>query len=473
MTLPPPFVAALRDALPDASLTADAERIAPHLIEWRGRYRGEADWLALPGSTEEVARIVRLASAHGVALVARGGGTGLVGAGVPRAGELPVSFARLRRLRALDPTDGSLIGEAGLPLAEAQAAAKEAGLLLPLTIASEGSATLGGIAATNAGGVHVLRYGMARDLVLGLEAVLADGRVWHGLSRLRKDNTGYDLKHLLVGSEGTLGLITAVAVKLVPATPHRSVALVGLDSPEAALALLTRARGALGDTLNAAELMPRFGIELAIRHLGADDPLGPSHPWFVLLETASGSAPARLTAAMEDLLAAEMEAGRIGAALIAQSEAQAEALWALRHGLSEAQKHEGGSIKHDIAVPVGAVPGFLAEALAAVTAQVPGCRPCPFGHLGDGNLHFNISEPEGGNRDAFLAQWEAVNCTVHDIVARWGGSISAEHGIGRMKVAEHARLADPAKLAAQRAVKRALDPHNILNPGRILAADGG
>ncbi len=450
-------------------LTAEADK-APHLREWRDLFRGEARAVVKPGSTAELAACVRFCVAHRVPMVPQGGNTGLVGGQIPMAGTgaVIISTTRLAAIREVDPVSDTMTVEAGVTLAAAQAAAEARGRLFPLSLASEGSCTIGGNIATNAGGTAVLAYGNTRDLVLGVEAVLPDGEVWNGLSRLRKDNTGFDLRGLLVGSEGTLGIVTAAVLKLFPLPAARATAFCGVPSPEAALALLARFRAGSGGTLTTFELMPRFGIDVVLRHApGTRDPLGEPHPWYILAEV-SGSDDAALEAAVSALLEAALEAGECEDAAIAGSLEQRSDFWRLREAMSEVQRLEGGSIKHDVSVPVASVPRFIAAASAAVTEQVPGCRPLPFGHLGDGNIHFNVSQPVGMDKDAFLALWDEMNAVVHGIVASMDGSISAEHGIGRLKRHLMHEVKDPAALGAMRAIKAALDPHGLMNPGAVL-----
>jgi len=442
----------------------------PFLKEWRERYLGDTPLVLLPGSTQEVSAILALADETGTPIVPQGGNTGLVGGQIPNPGgrEILVSLKRLNRIRALDPAGNTLDVEAGVTLKAAQEAAEAAGRLFPLSLASEGSCTIGGNISSNAGGTAVIAYGNMRDLVLGLEVVLADGRIWRGLRHLRKDNTGYDLKNLFIGAEGTLGIVTAAVLKLFPRPRAVATAFVGVPSPAAALDLLQLAREEGGGSVTSFELMPRRGVEFVMAHVpGARDPLGSPHPWYVLIEISS-FLPAGLDEAVETLLANALERGIVSDGALAASLDQAAAFWRLREMLSEVQKHEGGSIKHDIAVPVRLVPAFLEKAIPAVEAFVPGARPVPFGHLGDGNLHFNISQPAGGDKQAFLDRWEAVNALVHGIVGEFGGSISAEHGIGRAKRDLLPGVKDPVEMAMMRAVKATLDPKNILNPGKVL-----
>ena len=463
------LVLRLREAVGDAHVLTAADDLALHLREERGLYQGSAIAAVRPGSTAEVAAAVRACAEAGVALVPQGGNTGLVGGGVPYGGVV-LSLARMNRVREVDPVNATMVVEAGCVLVDVQKAAAEAGLLFPLSLPSEGSCRIGGNLATNAGGTAVLRYGNARELVLGLEVVLADGRIWNGLSALRKDNTGYDLKHLFMGSEGTLGIITAAVLKLFPGVRARGTAFVGLPSPHAALGLFERLRAGLGEQLTAFEYMPAFALDLVLRHVdGAVRPLAGEHPSYALIELGSPNPEADLGAALEEALGAAFEHGLVEDATVAASGAQRDALWALRERLSDTQRLEGGSIKHDVAVPVSGVADFIVEASAACEAAMPGVRVCPFGHFGDGNIHFNLSQPVGMDKAAFLGRWGEFNTIVHGIVGRMGGSISAEHGIGLIKRDELAHHKDPVALDLMHTLKRALDPHNILNPGKVLA----
>jgi len=439
-----------------------------YLVEMRGLYRGETPLVLRPGSVAEVAAILGLADATRTAIVPQGGNTGLVGGQISDDGEIVLSLTRLDRVRDVDPTSNTMICEAGVVLVRAQEAAAAADRLFPLSLGAEGSCTIGGNLSTNAGGTAVLAYGNARDLVLGLEVVLADGRIWNGLSKLKKDNTGYDLKHLFVGAEGTLGVITAAALKLFPRPRAVETAFVGVPDPRAALGLLGLARERAGGTITSFELMPRIGLEFALRHgPGCRDPLDAAHPWYVMIELSSQS-PEGLRGTLEDVLAEGVERDLVVDATIAASLDQAKAFWHLRNMLSEVQKPEGGSIKHDVSVPVAVVPDFIEEASAAVAAMIPQCRPVPFGHLGDGNIHFNVSQPVGADKDAYLARWKEMNGLVHGIVSRYGGSISAEHGIGRLKRDLLPGVKDPVGLELMRSIKRTLDPNGILNPGKVL-----
>jgi len=449
------------------AITQPAE-IAPYISEERGLYHGCSPLVLRPGSPDEVAAILRLANETRTPIVPQGGNTGLVGGQTPLNGEIVVSLKRLDRIREVDPTSNTMTCEAGVVLVRAQEAAAAAGRLFPLSLGAEGTCTIGGNLSTNAGGTGALAYGVARELVLGLEVVLADGRVMHNLRKLKKDNTGYDLRHLFIGAEGTLGIITAAVLKLFPRPRSVETAFIGMASPHAALALFNLANERAGGSVTGFELIPRIALEFAVRHAPAcRDPLNGSHPWYVLLELSS-QAREGLRAAIEEILTAGAEQNLVADATIAASLEQAKAFWLLRHHIADTQKYEGGSIKHDVSVPVTAVPDFIVAASAAVEAMIPGCRPCPFGHLGDGNVHFNISQPPGADRAAFLAHWDEVNAAVFAIVARHGGSISAEHGIGVMKRALLPGVKDPVALSLMRALKRTLDPNHILNPGKVL-----
>lgn len=466
------LLAALRARLGPRHVLTAPEDVAPYLDEQRRLFRGEALAVARPAETAEVAFAVRACAEAGVPVVAQGGNTGLVGGGVPRGG-LVLSLARLDRVRALDPLGATITVEAGAILAEVQAAAEAAGLLFPLSYASRGSARIGGGIATNAGGVAVLSYGNARDLVLGLEVVLADGRVWDGLRALRKDNAGYDLKQLFIGSEGTLGIVTAAVLKLYPRPRSTTVAFAGLASPARALDLFAHLRARCDRDLTAYEVMPPFGLDLVLRHApGTVRPLAGAHGAYALIEIASSRPEADTRAETEAALAEAMADGVVEDAAVAASEAQNRALWHLRESLPEAQKREGASIKHDVSVPLARLPAFLAEASAACEAEMPGLRVCAFGHFGDGNIHFNLTQPAGMDRGAFLAEWGRFNRIVHAIVHAMGGSIAAEHGVGLLKRDELLRYGDPVGLDLMRKLKAALDPNGVLNPGKVVPEAG-
>jgi FAD/FMN-containing dehydrogenase len=446
----------------------DPAALEPFLIESRGIYRGKSAMVLRPGSVEEVAAILKLADETRTPLVPQGGNTGLVGGQIPFDGELILSLTRLDKIREVDPTSNTITCEAGVVLAKAQEAAAGADRLFPLSLGAEGSCTIGGNLSTNAGGTAALAYGIARELVLGLEVVLADGRVLNILSKLKKDNTGYDLRHIFVGAEGTLGVITAAVLKLFPRPRAVETAFVGLPSPEAALRLLTFAQAHASGTVTSFELIIRDVIEFAMCHgHGVREPVAGIHPWYVLMEVSSQHAE-NLHENLESLLAAASEQGIVSDATIAASLEQSKSFWHLRHILPEVQKPEGGSIKHDVSVPVAAVPAFLAEASAAVQALIPGSRPVPFGHLGDGNIHFNVSQPVGADQAAFLKRWDEVNAVVNKIVLKYHGSISAEHGIGKLKRESLPKVKDPVALELMRGLKRMLDPNGILNPGKVL-----
>jgi FAD/FMN-containing dehydrogenase len=456
----------LKAALGDGGWSQDPERLAPHLVEWRERWRGETPLLAMPATPAIAAGVVRLCAEAGLAITPQGGNTGLVGGQIPE-GEILLSTQRLNRVRSVDAAEDVMVAEAGVTLAAAHVAAAGEGRRFPLSLASEGSATIGGLVSTNAGGTAVLRYGTMRALVLGIEAVLPDGTLWNGLTRLRKDNTGYDLKQLLIGAEGTLGLITAAALKLFPLLPARAVAFVGVASPAAALALLARAKEASGEAVEAFEIISALGMELVLAHLpGARAPLESRPRWSVLIEIA-GPGGYDAGGVMEKLLEGALAEGLISDAAIAQNEAQAAAFWALRENQSAAQKSEGSAWKHDIAVPVGAVPEFLDKAGAALEARFPDVRIDAFGHVGDGNIHYDVLAAKGADQAAHAAARDQGARIVNDIAASLGGSISAEHGLGTMKTAEALRYKAPAEVAALRAIRAALDPKRIMNP-RVL-----
>ncbi len=449
----------------------DAEAMAPYLVEWRDRYVGKAALVLKPGSTAEVSAILKFANATRTPIVPQGGNTGLVGGQIPfeSGHEVVVSLERLAHIRVVDLSGDTMTVEAGVVLANAQSVAASAGRLFPLSLASEGSCQIGGVLATNAGGMSVLAYGSARDLALGLEVVVADGSVWNGLKGLRKDNSGYDLKDLFIGSEGTLGIITAAVLRLVPKPKEMATAFAGVGSPEAALAFFTRVHEQAGPALTAFELLPRIGLDFVLRH-GSEtrDPLSSPHAWYVLFELSSPCDNGEIVRLAETLLAAGIEAKEVGDAVLASSLAQGAELWRMRELMSEVQRQEGGSIKHDVSVPVAKVPEFIARADQLIELMIPGARPVPFGHLGDGNIHYNVSQPVAMDRTVFLANWEALNAAVHEIVLDLGGSISAEHGIGRLKrdLLPHAK--QPLELELMRRIKRAFDPNGILNPGKLL-----
>lgn len=472
------FLHAAMQMLGERGLTTDPDRMDAWLTDWRGRYTGRALALAAPASTAEVAALVKLCAAHGVPIVPQGGNSGMAGGATPDASGTAIilSLRRMAAIRSLSPEAGQVVCEAGVVLQTLHEAAGDAAMRFPLTLGGKGSATIGGLIATNAGGTQVLRHGTMRAQVLGLEAVLASGEVLDLMTPLKKDNRGFDLKQLLIGSEGTLGIVTAACLRLLPATTGRATAWVGLDGIIEARTLLRQMERALGDTLEGFEVVPAHCLNSVLAHQpGARAPLAESHAWNALIECVSSSRDnASLSEAMESALAAALEDGLIADAVIAANDTQAEAFWALRDGISAAERALGPAMQHDISVPVEAMPEFILAATPAIEAAHSGTRAVAFGHLGDGNVHFHVLAPPGAVRGVWEeADGKAVSAQIYDLVTEWGGSISAEHGIGQMKVDELARLHDPAALAVMRAVKQALDPLGLLNPGKLLpfAAD--
>ena len=465
--LPPELIAMFRAIVGDKYAVTDAADIAPYVTEERDLFHGKSPLVLRPGTTAEVSEICKLATAHKIALVPQGGNTGLVGGQTPHNGEVVVSLRRLDKIREVDAASNTMTCEAGVVLQIAQARARDVDRLFPLSLGAEGSCTIGGNLSTNAGGTAALAYGVAREMALGLEVVLADGRILNGLSKLKKDNTGYDLRNLFIGAEGTLGIITAATLKLFPKPHAIETAYVGLKSPAQALKLLSISQNEAAGSLTSFELLADIAVDFSIRH-GIDirDPLASKYPWYVLMELSSSRDDAR--DALESILAKGMEQGIVDDAVIAANLSQRSAFWKLRDEMSAAQKPEGGSIKHDISVPVAAVPDFIEEANAAVVKLIPGSRPVPFGHLGDGNIHYNVSQPVGGNAADFLARWHEVNAVVFAIVLRMGGSISAEHGIGVLKRAELPDVKDKVAIELMRGIKAMLDPLGIMNPGKVL-----
>jgi len=465
--LSPELVAAFRDIVGDKYAVTDAADIAPYITEERNLFHGRTPLVLRPGSTAEVAAICKLASEHRIALVPQGGNTGLVGGQTPHNGEVVISLRRLDKIREIDAASNTMTCEAGVVLQIAQQKAAEVDRLFPLSLGAEGSCTIGGNLSTNAGGTGALAYGVAREMAMGLEVVLADGRILNSLTKLKKDNTGYNLHNLFIGAEGTLGIITAATLKLFPKPRDIETAFVGLKSPADALKLLTLSRSMAAGNLTSFELLSDIAVDFSVRH-GIDirHPLEGKHPWYVLMELSSSRDDAR--AALEAILAQGLEDEIVDDAVMAASLSQRQAFWKLRDEMSAAQKPEGGSIKHDISVPVAAVPAFLAEADAAVTKLIPGSRPVPFGHLGDGNIHYNVSQPIGANAADYLARWHEVNAVVFAIVMRMGGSISAEHGIGVLKRDELPDVKDKVAISLMRGIKAMLDPLGIMNPGKVL-----
>jgi FAD/FMN-containing dehydrogenase len=456
----------LKAVVGEGGWSQDADRLAPKLVEWRDRWSGTTPILLLPKTVEEVSAVVAICAETKTPITPQGGNTGLVGGQIPQ-GEVLLSLEKVAAVREVNVEDDVIVAEAGVTLATAHEAAKAAGRFFPLSLASEGSCTLGGLISTNAGGTAVLRYGTMRALVLGIEAVLPNGDIHHGLKRLRKDNTGYDLKQLLIGAEGTLGVVTAASLKLFPILADRTVAVVAVASPKDAITLLGRAKAESGGGVEAFELMNRQGIAFAVKNLpGVREALAEPAPWTVLIEMA-GAEPGRTGAAMERLLSAALEDDLIQDAAIAQNETQARAFWAIREGQSAAQKPEGAAWKHDVATPVSRIADFIEEATAAVTAFAPGVRVVAFGHVGDGNIHFDVIKPDGSEDAPHNARRDEGARRVHDIAMKYEGSISAEHGLGTMKSAEALRYKAPQDVAAMRAIRAALDPNRIMNP-RVL-----
>jgi FAD/FMN-containing dehydrogenase len=446
----------------------------PYLREWRDRWFGKAAAVLRPGSVEEVSKILAAAHETETAIVTQGGNTGLVGGQIPSdtGEEVVLSLTRLNRVRDIDAANNTITAEAGATLKSVQDAAEHAQRLFPLSLGAEGSCTIGGNLATNAGGVGVLAYGNARALALGLEVVLADGRIWNGLRALRKDNTGYDLKDIFIGSEGTLGVITAAVLSLFPRPSDRATALVAVTDVKAAVDLLDIAGRVSGGRVTALELLPERGMEFITRHSALRRPLSSEAPWYVLIEISGFAETGRLAEALEQSLGEALEKGVVKDAVVARSQAQAQELWAIREALPLVQKPEGGSIKHDISLPMSKLAEFMSEAADVVERLVPGARPVPFGHIGDGNIHYNISQPVGADKQGFLARWDEVSAAVFELVGRLGGSISAEHGIGRLKRDVMPLIKSPAELELMKGLKRLFDPKGILNPGKVLPDDG-
>jgi FAD/FMN-containing dehydrogenase len=459
----------LKAAAGPNGFSEDKNEIAPYLEEWRGRTHGKSALLLKPQTTEQVSAILAICYQTGTHIVPQGGNTGLVGGQIPLYGEVLLSLKRMNRIRETNARGMTLTAEAGVTLKQAQDAAAAEGLLFPLSLGSEGSCTIGGNISTNAGGNHVLRYGMMRALVLGLEVVLADGRVLPMLRSLHKDNTGYDLKQLFIGAEGTLGIVTAASLRLFPRPAQMVTAFTAVPSPAAALTLLGHMQARTGGLLSSFELVSRPTLELVLKNIpNTRDPLSAPSPWYVLMEVSGGagtSLEALTQSALEDAMADEL----VSDAVVAQSEAQARSFWHMRETISEAEKREGVSVKHDVSVPVASIPRFIEEATALVVKKFPGARPICFGHMGDGNLHFNFNAPPGKDAE-FSAQWDEMQLTVHDIVHHYSGSISAEHGIGEMKREVLPRYKSSEELDVMRAIKHALDPKNILNPGKTVPA---
>jgi FAD/FMN-containing dehydrogenase len=466
--LPADLLARFAAIVGEKNAITDPQAQAPYLVEMRDMFRGHTPMVLRPGSVAEVAQILALANETATAIVPQGGNTGLVGGQTPQHGELVLSLNRLDRVREVDPVSNTITCEAGVTLQRAREAAADVDRLYPQLLPSEGTCTIGGNLSTNAGGTAALAYGIARSHALGLEVVLADGRVLDNLNKLKKDNTGYDLKNLFIGAEGTLGVITAAVLRLIPRPRSVETAFVGVPSPEAALELLGLATERTAGGVTSFELMLRMGIDLVLKHgSGCRDPLPQVYPWYVLIELSS-QARSGLRAVMEEILAEGLERSLVVDATIAESLDQGKMFWRIRELFGEVQRYEGGSIKHDVSVPVAAVPAFISEATAAVVKLIPGARPLPFGHLGDGNIHYNVTQPVGADKAAYLERWHDVNAVVFEVVAKHGGSISAEHGIGVIKRDLLPKVKDPVAYELMRTLKRTLDPKGILNPGKVL-----
>ncbi|TCR91337.1 FAD-binding oxidoreductase [Rhizobium sp. BK376] len=449
----------------------DEADLAPHLVENRGLYHGSSPLLLKPGSVEEVSAILTLASETGTAIVPQTGNTGLVGGQTPREGssDIIVSLERMNRIRDIDPVASVMVVDGGCILADVQKAAEEHGRMFPLSLGSEGSCRIAGNLSTNAGGTAVLAYGNMRQLCLGLEVVMPTGEIWNGLRRLKKDNTGYDLRDLFIGAEGTLGIITGAVLKLFPQPLGHQVAFAGIQSVEDALALFKNASSLCGPALTGFELMPRIGVEFTVRNIpGVRDPLETAHPWYLLIDISTSDSAETAERMMTALLEQGFEAGLVQDATIASSETQQKALWHMRESMSDAQKPEGGSIKHDVSVPVSDIPEFMRKAEEAVMAAIPGARICAFGHMGDGNIHYNISQPVGADKAEFIGRWHEMNEIVHGLVLAHQGSISAEHGIGQLKRDELASIRSEIEMDLMRRIKRSFDPAGIMNPGKVV-----
>jgi FAD/FMN-containing dehydrogenase len=471
--IPPEAIDRLKAVVGRGGYLDDPADIAPYCTSWRDNWVGRVPLVLRPQSPQEVAGIVQVCAERGIAIVPQGGNTGLTGGSQPHddMSEVIVSTSRLKRIRAIDTVNDTITVEAGVVLKEIQNAADRVDRLFPLSLGAEGSCQIGGNISTNAGGVQVLRYGTMRNLVLGLEVVLPDGSVWNGLRGLRKDNTGYDMKQLFIGAEGTLGIVTAGVLRLFPKPTASETAWIGVESPAAAVALLGLVRARLGEAVSAFELIRRSLIDFLLAGVpGHEDPMPAAHPWYVLMDVTSQGPPGSLHEPLAEALAAAQEAGLVRDALIAASGAQAARLWKMRESLPEAVVAAGGAIPHDVSVPVSRISEFIERADAAVAAAYPGIRHCAFGHVGDGNMHYNPVRPLSWETPRYRAERERINRIVHDIVVDLGGSISAEHGIGRSRLAELQHYKGAAELAMMRAVKRALDPKGIMNPGKVVRA---
>lgn len=465
------FLSELRQIVGTEHVLTDTDAMHPYLQDYRGRFVGTGLAVVRPSSTEQVAAIVTLCAAHKIAIVPQGGNTGLVGGSIPyHTNQIVINLSRMNNIREIDAANFTMTVEAGCVLSTIQQAAQDNNRYFPLSLASEGSCQIGGNIASNAGGILTIRYGNTRDLVLGIEAVLPDGTIWNGLRSLRKDNSGYDLKHLFIGSEGTLGIITAAVLKLYPDPGQRETFFAAMHSLDDVITLLGRMRAKFGDGLQAFELIARRGVEFALQYnTQCSDPVATQSDWYVLAEIAGGAHDDNtLRIALENALGQAFEDNLITDATIAQNEGQRTMFWTLRESVSDAQRYVGGSIKHDISVPVSKIPAFIREASTLVHELIDGVRPVIFGHVGDGNLHFNLTQPEQSDKEEFLARWDDINHHVHNIVQHYGGSIAAEHGVGTFKRDEMAMRKSPVEMALMRHIKNAIDPHNLMNPDKVL-----
>lgn len=463
------FYTRLEQVVGSRGIATSPEALAPYLTERRGNFSSTARCVVFPQSSAEVAEIVKTCAAEGVGIVPQGGNTGLCGAGVADAAQVIVNLKNLNRIRALDSMNHTVTVDAGCILGDIQTAAQDAGCFFPLSLGAEGTCQIGGNLSTNAGGINVVRYGNARDLVLGLEVVLPDGSVLDNLLGLRKNNSGYDLKQLFIGAEGTLGIITAAVLRLFPQPTAFETAFVGLSNLESSVAFLAQQQQASGEFLSSFELIPRIALEFACRHIeGCRDPLSAAHDWYILLNLASTRPGQDLRSIVELSLEVAARDELISDAVIASSQSQSDALWRIRGGLVEAQKYEGASLKHDVSVGVSDVPRYLTNALSLVEEILPGTRPYPFGHLGDGNIHLNLSQPVGMEPDAFLAFRETFSDRIHELTVEMGGSFSAEHGIGLLKLEEMRRFKSTVELKLMKQIKRAIDPQDLMNPGKVI-----
>ncbi|WP_085908530.1 FAD-binding oxidoreductase [Kiloniella majae] len=470
--LPQKFLSDLETAIGIKAIITNHDDIAPYMVEQRGRFTGETSLVVTPQTTQEVSDVVKLCAEHNIGIVPQGGHTGLVSGGIPFAGDnaIVLNTSRLNKIRAIDPVNNTMIVEAGCILQTIQQHADNHDRLFPLSLGAEGSCQIGGNIATNAGGINVIRYGNTRQLVLGLEVVTPTSEIWNGLRALQKDNTGYDLKQLYIGSEGTLGIITAAVLQLFPKPKEQQTAILALTDLDAALPLLNQAQEMLGDALTSFELLPRIGIDFSLKHgQGVVDPIEGRYDWYILMEASVSLTDSNLKALFQNYLETAFEKNWVQDGVLAQSKAQSDSFWLLRENITLCQKAEGGSIKHDISVPVSSVPAFIKAANEAVRKMIPGIRPHPFGHLGDGNIHYNLSQPLDMDKQDYLDRWEEVNRVVHDIVHNFNGSISAEHGIGRVKRDENQHYKSPVEMQLMKNIKKSLDPKGIMNPGKLIS----